>query len=91
VIAKVQEEFSEVERTLTSKETEAEIGDLLFAIVNFARWRGVEAESALRGANLRFRTRFNHMEQAATNRGKALDQLELDELEALWQAAKQAA
>ncbi len=90
VVAKVQEEFSEVEHALTPMETEAEIGDLLFAIVNFARWRGVEAESALRGANLRFRSRFNHMEQAATAQGKALDQLDLDELEALWQAAKQA-
>ncbi len=90
VIEKVQEEFSEVERASLPQETEAEIGDLLFAIVNYARWRGVEAESALRGANLRFRKRFNHMEQSAAASGSSLDRMNLGELEALWQTAKQA-
>lgn len=90
VVEKVQEEFSEVERAALPQETEAEIGDLLFAIVNYARWRGVEAESALRGANLRFRSRFNHMEHAAAASGSSLDRMTLGELEALWQAAKQA-
>ena len=65
---------------------EAELGDLLFTVVNLGRHLGVDAEMALRGCNLRFRTRFREMEVAAD---KPLEELELEELEALWTAAKE--
>ena len=70
------------------EERAAEIGDLLFAVVNLARWYKVEPESALREANARFRRRFAYIEHAARARGRAVSDLTLDEMEALWQEAK---
>jgi MazG family protein len=65
---------------------EAELGDLLFTVVNLGRHLGVDAEMALRKCNLRFRRRFSEMERAAT---RPLEELSPDELEALWTQAKQ--
>ncbi len=65
---------------------EAELGDLLFTVVNLGRHLGVDAEMALRGCNLRFRERFREMERAAS---RPLEELSPDELEALWTQAKQ--
>jgi MazG family protein len=64
---------------------EAELGDLLFTVVNLGRHLGVDAEMALRGCNLRFRQRFKQMEDISE---RPLEQLGPDELEALWTAAK---
>lgn len=64
---------------------EAELGDLLFTVVNLGRHLGVDSEMALRGTNLRFRQRFEAMEEASA---RPLEELSLDELEALWAAAK---
>src|SRR6185437_9006914 len=64
---------------------EAELGDLLFTVVNLGRHLGVDAEMALRGCNLRFRQRFSTMEQISE---RPLEQLSPDELEALWARAK---
>ena len=64
---------------------EAELGDLLFTVVNLGRHLEVDAEMALRGCNLRFRQRFSQMEQLSKT---PLEQLSPDELEALWAAAK---
>jgi MazG family protein len=64
---------------------EAELGDLLFTVVNLGRQLGVEAEMALRGCNVRFRERFSEMELAAP---KPLEELSAEELETLWAAAK---
>ena len=64
---------------------EAELGDLLFTVVNLGRHLNVDAEMALRGCNLRFRQRFKQMEQLSE---KPLEQLGPDELEALWARAK---
>ncbi len=64
---------------------EAELGDLLFTVVNLSRHLGVDAEMALRGCNVRFRERFREMELAAP---RPLEELSADELEALWEAAK---
>jgi len=67
-------------------EVEAELGDLLFTVVNLGRHLGVDAEMALRGTNLRFRERFGRMERVAGERGLA--DHEPEELEALWSEAK---
>jgi MazG family protein len=64
---------------------EAELGDLLFTVVNLGRHLGVDAEMALRGCNLRFRQRFSKMEQLSD---QPLEQLAPEELEALWTRAK---
>jgi uncharacterized protein YabN with tetrapyrrole methylase and pyrophosphatase domain len=59
-------------------------------VVNLARWYHVDAESALREANARFRERFAYIESAARAQGRSLDQLTLDEMEQLWQQGKKA-
>ncbi len=64
---------------------EAELGDLLFTVVNLGRYLGVDAEMALRNCNLRFRRRFSEMEQMSQ---RPLEQLSPPELEALWEQAK---
>ena len=88
VIDKVHEELDEVFSATVGERRAAELGDLLFAVVNLARWHGVDAESALREANARFRGRFTQIEAAARQQGRSVSDLSLDEMEALWQAAK---
>ncbi|MES2443784.1 MAG: nucleoside triphosphate pyrophosphohydrolase [Pseudomonadota bacterium] len=83
--AKIDEELAEVEAAGTQEEVEEEIGDLLFAVVNWARKLGVEPEAALRGASAKFERRFKAMEAEA---GDAFTALDLDGKEALWLAAK---
>ena len=85
---KVQEELGEVRSAADADARTAEIGDLLFSVVNLARWYQVDSESALREANLRFRQRFVAIEQAARQQGRDLSDLSLDEMDAIWQAAK---
>ena len=88
VIEKVDEELREVDAARSPEDRAAEIGDLLFAVVNLARWYSVDAESVLRDANARFRGRFAQIEAAARSQGRSVSDLSLDEMEALWQAAK---
>ena len=90
VKAKVHEEIQEVEASTAGAAREDEIGDLLFATVNWARWLEVEPEAALRRANAKFARRFAHMEAAARGQGRQLSQMSLGELEALWEASKAA-
>ena len=88
VLAKVFEEIQEVQMAKNEAELHAEIGDLLFAVVNLARWYEVDAESALRQANQRFRQRFKYIEQAARAKSKQVSDFSLDEMDQLWEAAK---
>jgi MazG family protein len=91
LLPKLEEETRELEAEAASEDparkpaVEAELGDLLFTVVNLGRHLGVDAEMALRGCNRRFRDRFREMELAAE---KPLEELAPDELEALWAAAK---
>ncbi len=87
VIEKVQEEWQEVLQAST-RDRASEIGDLLFAVVNLARWYKIEPESTLREANARFRKRFKYIETQAREKGAAVSDLSLEEMEQLWQAAK---
>lgn len=90
-LEKVREEVGELDAALHAGDTEAaaaELGDLLFAAVNVARLAGADAEAALQGAVERFRERFQHMEDAANESGRALRSLTLDEMERLWMEAK---
>ena len=67
---------------------EAEIGDLLFSLVNACRWLETDAESALRASSTRFQRRFEAMERIAAERGLSFETLPLYDKEALWQEAK---
>nr|WP_315459237.1 nucleoside triphosphate pyrophosphohydrolase [uncultured Sphingorhabdus sp.] len=82
---KVIEELQEVESAANPPEIAEEIGDLLFAVVNLARFHDVDAEDALKAASAKFERRFRDMETAA---GPAFAGLSLDEKEVLWQNAK---
>ena len=88
VADKIREEMAEVEAAATPEEREAELGDLLFAVVNWARWLGVEPETALRKASARFARRFRGVERLARERGLDMAALTINELETLWQEAK---
>jgi XTP/dITP diphosphohydrolase/ATP diphosphatase len=91
LLPKLAEETAELEAEAASDDparkpaVEAELGDLLFTVVNLGRHLGVDAEMALRGCNRRFRQRFHAMEMASE---RPLEELSPDELEALWAAAK---
>jgi nucleoside triphosphate diphosphatase len=82
---KIDEELGEIERAESDSERAAEIGDLLFAVVNYARHLGVNPETALREAVARFEARFRKVEEITD---KPLKDMNIDELEVLWQQAK---
>lgn len=84
--AKIDEELAEV-AAADAASVEHEIGDLLFAVVNYARFLGVEPESALRRANERFIRRFRSVERAAGS-AERLQAMSLDEMDELWEQAK---
>src|SRR5690554_4657273 len=87
-IAKVREELQELEQALADNDPQAvaeELGDLLFAAVNISRCLKIDPEAALRAGNRKFERRFRHME---THSEQTLADLSLEQLEALWQAAK---
>jgi tetrapyrrole methylase family protein/MazG family protein len=88
VIDKVREEMAELEAATWREGQEEELGDLLFAVANWARWLNLDPETALRKGNARFGRRFDHLEREAAERGVALNELPMDELEAFWEAAK---
>lgn len=84
---KVAEEIEEF-KAAGPDDAEIEFGDVLFSLVNVARWRGVDAENALRATCAKFRKRWSFIEGAAWAQGKDVADLLTDELEALWQEAK---
>jgi MazG family protein len=84
VRAKIDEELAELDHA-SGPEIEEELGDLLFSVVNLARFHKVDAEQALRRANQKFRRRFAHVE---TSLGKPLEEATLEEMEARWQESK---
>ena len=88
VVAKVAEEIEELRGTSDVAEREEELGDLLFSLVNLARWLEVDAESALRATNARFARRFAAMEDLGRQRGQHLADLSLAELDTLWEEVK---
>ncbi|MDE7081041.1 MAG: MazG family protein, partial [Muribaculaceae bacterium] len=90
---KVAEEISEVRAEIDRDDkdaTEAEFGDLLFAVVNAARLYGVNPENALDRTNRKFIARFNYLEQACKERGLCLRDMSLAEMDAIWEEAKTA-
>ena len=93
VLAKVREEIDELEHAAGTEDMthlEEELGDLLFSLAQVARRLDLDAEGALRAANAKFERRFRHVETALHERGLQPSDVTLDELEALWGAAKRA-
>ena len=91
VLDKLAEEIQEVKQAETDFELADEIGDLFFVLVNFARWKKVDAESALRGTNMKFKKRFGYIETNAKKQGRSLSDMKLEEMDALWDEAKKLA
>ncbi|HYY45821.1 MAG TPA: nucleoside triphosphate pyrophosphohydrolase [Candidatus Angelobacter sp.] len=85
---KIREELDELREAKTVEDRESEFGDLLFTMVNVARKLGINPEDALRGTTGRFEARFRMMEQGARADGRALGDLNIDELDRYWEAAK---
>ncbi|MFZ5586978.1 MAG: nucleoside triphosphate pyrophosphohydrolase [Thermodesulfobacteriota bacterium] len=85
---KVREELAELAAAPDDAAAEAELGDLLFALAQWARHRGLDPGQALRGANSRFRARFAAMENLAAQRGQDLAQLDSAAQDELWERAK---
>ena len=98
IFDKLHEEIDELRDAINrhaESETEAdhtrvrdELGDLLFAVTNIARHLQVEPEAALKSTNRKFRRRFQHIEEGLRKRNRALDEASLEEMEELWQEAK---
>lgn len=91
---KVQEELNEFKHEVDSNSDRQvdEFGDVLFALINYARFKGINPDEALERTNRRFRARFQYMEQAiqvdATSGGKSLSQMSLEEMDEYWVKAK---
>jgi len=94
VFDKLEEETHELREAMTGPENsrqsrlEDEIGDLLFVIVNLARFLKIDSESALKRANRKFKVRFQSMEAKLAGEGRSLDGTSLDEMQSLWEQAK---
>lgn len=91
VRAKVEEEFAELNEEIANGNQQRitqEFGDLMFALINYARFINVNPEEALEHTNKKFMKRFMHMEEAVTQAGKALSQMTLDEMDVYWNEAK---
>ncbi|MFY8005419.1 MAG: nucleoside triphosphate pyrophosphohydrolase [Chitinophagaceae bacterium] len=91
VWAKLQEELAELQQATAFENKQAieeELGDVLFSIINYARFIGVDAEAALEKTNQKFIKRFNYIEKKATAQGQQLYNMSLAEMDVLWNEAK---
>ena len=89
-IVEEAQELNEAQETMSQDAIEDEFGDLLFVITNLARHLKIDPEAALRRTNAKFTRRFEHIEDALASAGKSPAQSNLDEMDALWDAAKRA-
>lgn len=88
---KVEEEIGELKQAIAQKDqlnVEEEFGDLIFSLINYARFLQIDAENALERTNLKFIYRFSRMEQIAASNGKSLHEMTLTEMDTLWNAVK---
>jgi XTP/dITP diphosphohydrolase len=88
---KVEEEMGELEEVVregNADRIEDEFGDLMFSLVNYSRFLDVDPETALERTNQKFLKRFRYIEEVATKQGKALTDMTLGEMDAIWNEAK---
>ena len=91
VLEKVKEEIGELERELNGgavDKIESELGDVLFSLVNYSRFLGINPENALERTNKKFINRFKYLEARALDAGKSLSDMSLAEMDQFWEAAK---
>ena len=91
VLEKVKEEIGELESELGRREAdkiESELGDVLFSLVNYSRFLGINPENALERTNKKFINRFKYLEARAMDAGKSLAEMSLAEMDEFWEAAK---
>lgn len=86
--SKVEEEIKEFKSETDPKKREAEFGDVLFSLINYARFTGINPEDALERTNKKFVSRFQQIEELAHQQGKNISELSLEEQDALWEIAK---
>ncbi len=90
---KIEEELNELRTEVDSaapkERVEEEFGDLLFALVNYARYIGVNPEDALEKTNIKFKSRFEYIEKQAAEKGKKLHEMGLKQMDGLWNEAKE--
>ena len=85
---KVLEEIEELKAEKEQERKEAEFGDVLFSLINYARYENINPEEALQRTNKKFMQRFNYIEQKANEKGMELDSMTLEEMDELWNEAK---
>ena len=91
VLDKLKEELQELKVEITSNDQdamEAEFGDVLFSMINYARFLGINPDQALERTNKKFIQRFQYLEEQATSLGKSLKDMSLDEMNVYWEQAK---
>ncbi len=91
VFKKIEEEISELQEAIledNEAHIEEEFGDVLFSLINYARFLKVDAEGALEKTNKKFMCRFQQIEAIATQRGKALQAMTLEEMDTIWNEVK---
>ena len=91
MLNKIEEEIGELRAEIASGDTAkatGELGDVIFAVANLARHLKTDPEDALRSTNTKFRNRFAYVEAGLASQGKTPEEATLEEMEALWQAAK---
>jgi len=88
VLEKVQEELAEITAAKDAEEREAEMGDLLFTLVNFCRHTGINAADALARSNAKFKRRYQSVERQAWETKREVSDLKLEEMDAYWETAK---
>ena len=89
---KVEEEIRELNEAIGERDQqkiEGEFGDVLFSLVNFARFLNIDAENAVELTNKKFINRFTQMEEAALKKGRHLNEMSLEEMDAIWNEVKQ--
>ena len=86
---KVQEELAEFKDARTEKEQEEEFGDLIFSLINYARFKGINPEDALERTNKKFIYRFQYLESESAKDGKKMGEMSLEEMDEYWNRAKQ--
>lgn len=89
VLDKVREEIEEVKTASNPQHLTEELGDLFFVLVNLARWKNVNAEDALREANLKFKRRFKYIEMRVGEMGQTMQEMTLAQMDGFWDEAKQ--
>ncbi|MDP2176359.1 MAG: nucleoside triphosphate pyrophosphohydrolase [Bacteroidota bacterium] len=86
---KVNEELQEFNEAITEKDQEEEFGDLLFSLINYARFININPDDALEKTNIKFKKRFEYIEKKALESGEKLEQMGLEKMDKLWNEAKE--